>query len=90
MKDSLISDIASMVRHVLRNPDIPIDENTSLESLGVDSLDLVELLFLIEDKFQIDIPYNANQQGDAASFTTVGAVADAIRKLLGQEDALPA
>lgn len=33
---------------------------TSLEEIGFDSLDLVELIFLIEDRFGVDIDYNAN------------------------------
>lgn len=33
---------------------------TTLEEIGFDSLDLVELIFLIEDRFSIDIGFNAN------------------------------
>lgn len=33
-----------------------VDENTSVADLGISSLDLVELIFKIEDRFQIEIP----------------------------------
>lgn len=34
--------------------------STSLEEIGFDSLDLVELIFLIEDRFNVDLSFNAN------------------------------
>ncbi|KPF61863.1 hypothetical protein IP69_21260 [Bosea sp. AAP35] len=33
---------------------------TTLEEIGFDSLDLVELVFMIEDRFSVDIGFNAN------------------------------
>ncbi len=33
-----------------------VDENTSVSDLGIGSLDLVELIFKIEDRFQIEVP----------------------------------
>lgn len=33
---------------------------TTLDEIGFDSLDLVELIFLIEDRFSVDIGFNAN------------------------------
>ena len=37
-----------------------IKENLSLEDLGIDSLALVEIVFSIEETFNITIPFNAN------------------------------
>ena len=37
-----------------------IKENLSLDDLGVDSLALVEIVFSIEETFNITIPFNAN------------------------------
>lgn len=46
-----------------------ISEDTPLRSLGLDSLDQLELLNMIEEKFSIQIPY-----GQALEFQTVGDI----------------
>lgn len=37
-----------------------IADDSTLESLGIDSLGLVESIFAIEETFDITVPYNAN------------------------------
>jgi acyl carrier protein len=84
MHDDAIADqIAEFIRQVRREPDLDIDKNTDLATLGVDSLDFVELLFLIEEKFSIDIQFNANAEG-GFPFSTVGSAADAVRSLVAK------
>lgn len=51
---------------------------TTLEEIGFDSLDLVELIFLIEDRFGVDIGYNAN-----TSINNVKTIDDLGRELRG-------
>ncbi len=61
---------------------------TSLAELNIQSLDLVEIIFALEDKFDIEVPYNANDPGSAGvSFQNVGDVIDGIAKLIAQRDA---
>ncbi|MBT5316195.1 MAG: acyl carrier protein, partial [Rhodobacteraceae bacterium] len=43
---------------VLEVEDVSLD--SSLDSLGIDSLGLVESIFAIEETFDIQIPFNAN------------------------------
>ena len=38
---------------------------SSLESLGIDSLGLVESIFAIEEEFDLTIPFNANAPDDS-------------------------
>ena len=38
-----------------------IDMSSTLESLGIDSVGVVEVIFAIEEEFDINIPYNANE-----------------------------
>lgn len=60
---------------------------TSLAELNIQSLDLVEIIFALEDKFDIEVPYNANDPGSAGvSFSNVGDVVDGIAKLIAQRD----
>ena len=42
-----------------------VDTDSTLDSLGIDSVAVVEIIFAIEEEFDIVIPYNAN---DTSSF----------------------
>lgn len=53
-----------------------ITAETTMEELGVDSLDTVEILMEMEDEFEISI------QPSEVKITTVGELADEIDKLL--------
>lgn len=56
-----------------------ITPETTLESLGLDSLDLIELLFDVEDEFGIRIP----QDGGAALKTaTIQDIIDSVQTLV--------
>lgn len=62
IRDKVIAIIAEQA--VLEPQDVA--EDSTLESLGIDSLGLVESIFAIEEEFDISIPFNANEpaQGD--------------------------
>ena len=47
---------------VLEPSDVTID--STLEQLGIDSLGLVECVFAIEEAFDIQVPFNANDPTD--------------------------
>ena len=51
-----------------------------LDDLGIESIDAVELIFDLEEKFDIRIPYNANST--EPDFATVGDVVRAIENLV--------
>jgi acyl carrier protein len=52
------------------------------DEIGFDSLMAVEMIFDLEEKFDIQIPFNAN---DAKfEFETVGQVVEAIKKITGR------
>ena len=53
-----------------------------LDEIGIDSLAAVEMIFNLEEKFDIQIPYNSNDA--AMEFETVGEVVDAIKNLVGK------
>jgi acyl carrier protein len=50
--------------------------------LGLESIDALEMVFDLEEKFGIQIPYNANST--EATFTTVGDVVTAIQRLVDE------
>lgn len=55
--------------------DVDIDENSNLRSLGVDSLDLVEIVLEIEDMYDVSF-----ENDELNSFKTVKDVIVAIEK----------
>ena len=67
-----------------------LTREAALTELEIQSLDVVEIVFAIEEKFDITVPYNANDPTGAASgvsFKTIGDVIDAIAKLVAERDA---
>jgi acyl carrier protein len=52
-----------------------------LEDLGIDSFSAVEMIFDLEEKFDIQISYNSNDP--RPEFETVADVVEAIRKRVG-------
>ncbi|MEP5151856.1 phosphopantetheine-binding protein [Planktotalea sp.] len=57
IRDKIIEIIAEQA--MLDISDVSAD--STLESLGIDSLGLVESIFAIEEEFDVTIPFNANE-----------------------------
>lgn len=80
---SLESDVLDIVAKQAKVERSTLSRRTSLAELNIQSLDLVEIIFALEDKFDIEVPYNANDPGSVGiAFETVGDVIDAIGKLV--------
>ncbi|KQU54804.1 hypothetical protein ASG72_04105 [Bosea sp. Leaf344] len=56
---------------------------TIIEETGVDSFDFVELIFKVEERFDISIDYNANRSIN--ELKTVGDLAGEIDKLVAKK-----
>ena len=56
--------------------------DSTLQSLGIDSLGVVESIFAIEEAFDISVPFNANEP-DRSDFdiSSVAAIVRAVRDL---------
>lgn len=89
MTNQVEKDVVEIIREATRSPDLQMMTSTPLEELGVDSLDFVEMLFMVEERFGIDVPYNANDPSAEFNFMTVGDVVDAVHRLM-QRKALAA
>ncbi len=79
VKDRVIAIIAEQA--VLDPLDVKMD--STLESLGIDSLGLVESIFAIEEAFDISVPFNANEptQSDF-DISSVAAIVRAVEALV--------
>ena len=59
---------------------------STLESLGIDSLGIVESIFAIEEVFDINIPFNANDPSESDfDISDVAAIVQGIEKLLAEK-----
>ncbi len=64
-----------------------LTRDTRFSDLEVDSLDVVEVIFQIEEEFDISIPYNANDtSADGIALNTLGEVVDLVDMLVNKTD----
>ena len=57
---SVADDIVEMITERTSHTGGTLDLSESLDNLGLDSMEVVALIFDIEEKFNIQIPINAN------------------------------
>ena len=57
---SVADDIVEMITERTSHTGGTLDLSESLDNLGLDSMEVVSLIFDIEEKFDIQIPVNAN------------------------------
>ena len=82
VKDKVIEIIAEQA--VLEVSDVEME--STLESLGIDSLGLVESIFAIEEAFDIQVPFNANDpQESDFDISRVAAIVAGIEKLVAEQ-----
>ena len=79
VKDKVIRIIAEQA--MLEPSDIEMTQ--SLQDIGIDSLGLVESIFAIEEEFDIQVPFNANEP-EASEFdiSSVAAIVGAVEGLV--------
>jgi acyl carrier protein len=83
-----MSDVAQDVRAIIKKKvrverdQITMDDK--LRDLGLESLDALELVFDIEEKFNVEIPVNAND-ANIGGFETVADVVREVDKLVNKK-----
>jgi acyl carrier protein len=80
-KDDVPADTIAIIAKRLPVEKRNLQLTDRLDDLGIDSFSAVEMIFDLEEKFDIQISYNSNDP--RPEFETVGEVVDAIRKLIG-------
>ena len=59
-----------------------------MEDLGIDSLGVVECIFQIEENFDVQVPFNANNPEESTfDISTVGSVIAEVEKLVAERRA---
>ncbi len=86
MTDEVRTGIAEIIAEQAMVDAADIKDETTMEELGLDSLALVEVVFGIEEKFDISVPYNANDPGESDfDLSNFKAVVSAVGKLVAQK-----
>ena len=83
-------DIRSKVIEIIADQAIvepsDLSDESTLESLGIDSLGLVESIFAIEEAFDIQIPFNANQPNESPlDLSSVATIVQGIEQLIQEQ-----
>jgi acyl carrier protein len=63
-----------------------VNDESTLEGLGIDSLGLVESIFAIEETFDIQVPFNANQPDESPfDLSSVATIIQGIEILIREQ-----
>jgi acyl carrier protein len=77
--DDIAAEVIAIIAKRVTDKDRKITLSDQLEDLGVDSFGAVEMIFDLEEKFDIHIQYNSNDAKN--EFKSVGNVVEAIKRL---------
>ena len=82
----MVGDVANGVMEIIaariRAADRKVSLADRLDSLGLESLDILEITFDLEQRFDVEIPYNANSK---IEFDTIGALVQAVERLVAEK-----
>lgn len=74
--------IAILARQLLLRPD-EIAADAKVEALGLDSLGKVEAIFALEERFDISVPFNANEPDQPDfDFSSVPTIVAGVLRLM--------
>lgn len=77
------SKIVEIVANQRRTDPASLSLSDRLEDIEIESIDLVEIIFAIEDEFDIDVP----QDRDAMKLDTLQDVVDGVQRLINEKNA---
>ena len=87
MSDEVASKVAEIIAEQAMVEPETITPATTIEDLGLDSLAVVEVVFGIEESFDISVPYNANDPSESDfKLGNFGEIVDGVRQLIKQKD----
>ena len=84
------NNIEKKIIDILAQQSLVEAENIKLDStpddLGLDSLGIVEVIFALEEEFDISIPFNANDNSENIDITNVSSIVEAIRNFVSSKE----
>ena len=89
MAEDIAAEVIKIIRKKMRVEKETVTVNDKLTDLGLESIDALELVFDLEEKFDIEIPVNANE-GEMGGLVTVGDVVKRIQDMIDKKKAAQA
>ena len=80
--DTIATRVLEVLSKQLRKKPEQLTLETTLESLGIDSLGMVEVIFGLEEEFNISIPESRDIEQRSKGFATVADVIKLVESLL--------
>jgi acyl carrier protein len=83
-------EVKAVIAKELKLPAGELNDDTKLADLGAESLDVIEIVFQLEEKFNVDISVKmapggatgGQAEGDMSDFATVGDICRAVKALV--------
>ena len=83
MSDTVAERVRAIIAEQAMLDPADVPDDATLDALGIDSLGLVEAIFAIEERFDIQVPYNANEPAKGQfDLSNVGAMIRAVERLV--------
>ena len=82
MTDELIERVRKVIATSKRIPEDTVTIDSAFEELGIDSMDAVEILFALENEFEISIP-----DEEVKTVRNVRQMAEGVERLLAAKSA---
>ena len=85
-----MTDVAERVKDILAEEcavdRAALQDDARLEDVGISSVDMVQVIFAIEEAFDIQVPFNANEPTESDfDISSVGAIVAGIEKLVADQ-----
>jgi acyl carrier protein len=85
---NVLEEVKEIIANYMRLPAEQLSARTRLQDIGVQSIDILELVFAFEKKFGVDLPFNLNES-DQNWFATIGDIDAAIRSVMAKSHSRP-
>lgn len=87
MRDDVGTEVARIIAEQAMIDPSEIKPETTPDELGLDSLALVEVVFGIEEAFDVSVPYNANDPSESDfDLSNFSAIVKAVEQLIAKKD----
>lgn len=82
-RDELIEHVLEVIRSECQNQAVEINMDTAVESVNLDSIDVINILFLLEDEYKINIDLNIQ-----AKPATIGELVNTLVEFIPHTEAV--
>jgi len=81
----LAGDVIAIIAKRVPGQKDDLNLTDKLTELGIESIDAIDMIFDLEERFGVEIPYNANSA--QTDFSTVGDIVRAIEQIVARKAA---